>query len=94
MKRLSTKNTAYSYNSTLFSKVWRFLKFNNLSFLNFIYNFTEDLHQPSNCLEILQSGKNKNGVYSIFVKDLEKRFSVYCDQTTGGGGWTVRKYVF
>jgi len=26
MKRLSTKNIAYSYNSTLFSKVWRFLQ--------------------------------------------------------------------
>lgn len=46
---------------------------------------------PKNCLEIRQSGDLKSGVRNIypFKKDPMKEVSVYSDQTTEGGGWTV-----
>ena len=40
------------------------------------------------CLEILHEGHTDNGVYSI-SPDGNNAFSVFCDQKTNGGGWTV-----
>jgi len=39
------------------------------------------------CAEIYQSGERENGVY--IIQPMRKRFKVYCDMQTNGGGWTV-----
>ncbi|XP_066930198.1 fibrinogen-like protein A [Clytia hemisphaerica] len=36
------------------------------------------------CLEFLQNGYTKNGIYKVTQKE-----NVYCDQTTQNGGWTI-----
>ena len=41
-----------------------------------------------NCADKYNSGKRSNGVYSI-NPDGSGAFSIFCDQTTAGGGWTV-----
>ncbi|XP_028392900.1 uncharacterized protein LOC114517402 [Dendronephthya gigantea] len=40
------------------------------------------------CLDVLMAGGTSDGVYVIDPGN-EGPFSVYCDQTTAGGGWTV-----
>ncbi|XP_066927912.1 fibroleukin-like [Clytia hemisphaerica] len=37
------------------------------------------------CLEFLQNGYTKNGIYKV----TQREKTVYCDQTTQNGGWTV-----
>ncbi|XP_783504.4 microfibril-associated glycoprotein 4-like [Strongylocentrotus purpuratus] len=44
-----------------------------------------------NCKDILDFGGGRDGVYTIYVSDLEScsKREVYCDQQRDGGGWTV-----
>ncbi|XP_072393588.1 microfibril-associated glycoprotein 4-like [Diabrotica undecimpunctata] len=43
---------------------------------------------PRSCREILESGQNKSGVYTIKPRTSNKPFAVLCDMETKGGGWT------
>ncbi|XP_027043346.1 angiopoietin-related protein 7-like [Pocillopora damicornis] len=47
-----------------------------------------DVGVAKNCVELYHSGQRISGVYTIDPDGLGA-FSVYCDQTTSGGGWTV-----
>ncbi|CAH3104263.1 unnamed protein product [Pocillopora meandrina] len=42
----------------------------------------------ANCAELYKAGNTTSGVYTIYPDGLSA-FDVYCDQSTGGGGWTV-----
>jgi len=39
------------------------------------------------CLEFYQEGHHVDGLY--IIKQLQKTFQVFCDQSTDGGGWTM-----
>ena len=46
----------------------------------------------SDCLDLLNAGKTKSGVYSI--QPGETSVTVQCDMETDNGGWTVNMYLF
>ncbi|XP_078672357.1 uncharacterized protein LOC144911825 [Branchiostoma floridae x Branchiostoma belcheri] len=41
------------------------------------------------CTDILLSGTNTSGIYTIYPRFHNNSFPVYCDMDTNGGGWTV-----
>lgn len=44
---------------------------------------------PNDCWELYQMGYNVSGIYRIRPRLSSRSFNVYCEQSYGGGGWTV-----
>ncbi|GBN09869.1 Techylectin-5A, partial [Araneus ventricosus] len=48
--------------------------------------------KPMDCAEVLSSGLNESGVYTVWPKSRvteDRPLNVFCDMDTDGGGWTV-----
>ena len=43
----------------------------------------------TSCVDILNAGHTRSGVYTLRIPDTYKSIHVYCDQETDGGGWLV-----
>ncbi|GBO28419.1 Techylectin-like protein, partial [Araneus ventricosus] len=53
---------------------------------------TMNPRRPGDCEEMLQTGHNKSGIYTIWPRSRvteDKPLDVFCDMDTDGGGWTV-----
>ncbi|XP_046861535.1 ryncolin-4-like [Xenia sp. Carnegie-2017] len=50
--------------------------------------YQTQLPTVKDCADLYKKGEKKNGVYEI-DPDGQGRFSVFCDMTSSGGGWTV-----
>ncbi|KAK3084204.1 hypothetical protein FSP39_009993 [Pinctada imbricata] len=66
------------------------IQFLNTTMTSALLNITKiQTEKPEDCKEILSSEPNsRSGVYTIYP-DGTKGYSVYCDMTSQGGGWTV-----
>ncbi|XP_027056202.1 ficolin-1-A-like [Pocillopora damicornis] len=53
-----------------------------------LYSIDEPRRFCANCAELYKAGNTTSGVYTIYPDGLSA-VDVYCDQSTGGGGWTV-----
>jgi Fibrinogen beta and gamma chains, C-terminal globular domain len=49
------------------------------------------VQRPRDCADIVDTGCNISGVYRVYVTNGSRPLSVYCDMSTTGGGWTVKK---
>ncbi|VDK79739.1 unnamed protein product [Litomosoides sigmodontis] len=58
------------------------------SFTDGNYDGGDDDDKIKDCKALFHEGKNKSGIYQIFLPQVGK-FNVLCDMTTDGGGWTV-----
>lgn len=48
--------------------------------------------RPRDCAQILLNGETTSGLYTIYIGGEENQpVQVYCDMSTDGGGWMVRK---
>ena len=75
-------------NKQIYLKIFQFIPQNFHSFLSAKQNDLHFLPVPKNCAELYNCGQKTSGVYKI-NPDGNGLFSVYCDQATNGGGWTV-----
>jgi len=53
--------------------------------------FPEHSRKILNYRDVLNNGHDQDGIYQIYVPMLQKHVTVYCDQTTDGGGWLVSR---
>ena len=74
----------YLHGTTFLDKTfhWNLALTVSVKFFDLSYFFT------ANCAELYKAGNTTSGVYTIYPDGLSA-FDVYCDQSTGGGGWTV-----
>ena len=62
----------------------------SLSWITCVLFFSSDTDLPlKNCKDILNSGRNISGLYRINLGDDLGEFTVFCDMSLLGGGWTV-----
>nr|XP_060627855.1 angiopoietin-4 [Anolis sagrei ordinatus] len=49
----------------------------------------KEIRMFQDCMEILQSGMNRSGVYTLHINNMTEPKKTYCDMETDGGGWIV-----
>ena len=52
------------------------------------FEFCQSQFCARDCLDLLQLGFSKSGVYQVYPGGVNTGYDVYCDmETDGGGGW-------
>lgn len=63
-------------------------------FLNLHPSVGQLYRRPRDCAQILLNGETTSGLYTIYIGGEESLpIQVYCDMSTDGGGWMVRRQV-